>query len=81
MECRPAKTRHDFLARWERLTELLMEIHRMRPANDELFRLCELMTAYPDGRRTKLPTPSIYSQELERILRYRLLVSIPELNI
>lgn len=81
MECRPPKTQCDFRNRWERLVALLQEILRVRPANDELFRLAQLMAAYPEGRRTRQPAPAIYSQELERILRYQLLVTIPELSL
>jgi hypothetical protein len=77
MECKAPKDYSDYLTRWERLIQLLQEIYRVS-CSDELFRLVELMLAYPSGRKTRLQ--GIYSQQLERILTFRHLMVLAELK-
>lgn len=50
-------------------------------SSNELFRLTELMNAYVDGRKNRQHGPGLYSQELERIMKYRLIVNAEELIV
>ncbi len=77
MECRPPKMQTQIRTCWDRLALLLQELHRVHPQKDQLYRLSELMVAYPDGRKTKQPAPSLYSQELHRILLYERILDVP----
>lgn len=52
----------------------------MHPSN-ELFRMIELMDAYPNARRIRQVAPAIYSEQLDRILKFKGLMSLEEVKV